>query len=352
MATAALNLPAWDNEEALRIGIAEDPTTPRTETIVADGFDTTITFLCPWNRRFAAYNYIWEHTAPIIGAKSMLFNGTEPVNLMMFRDSVIDREQPLLLDNEVDMWKLFWKPMATQIQIAAFSEVGAPVNPNRSPYDVLDNAYVLSGGGLGHYDTAESSYVRHTVAKLTVSYKSLAKCTQWTVGCTVTPEIEGRKISPIGYRWKHDGSPIEEDQAPIIKESSLVIDLSYSNCVNLPDWLWGYDGTINAENFTLVCGSKFRQTFIKGTLLFNVKSITNKCTFARNDLDDMWDVTLSFLHDQTGFNRFRRMSTLIGTTADLFVDEMVDMLGNTVKNHEEVEWENDFLLDLLVGETS
>ena len=343
------NLPPWSNEDALKIGIVEDVQSPRSETIRTDGFDTTINFLCPWNRRFAAYNYIWGHTAPIVGARSMLFNGSEnPVNLMDFS---IKNNTPPILDNNVDLWKLFWKPLATQVQISAYSEPGSPANPNITPNDVLNDSYVFSDGGLGHDDYAECSYVRHTLAKMTVTYTALAKCTHWTVGCTVTPVIEGRTLSPYHFRWKHDGSPLEEDQAPMDMESMLTLDLSFTNCTDVPEWLWLYNGTVNGHDggVTLDWGSKFKMTFPKGTLMFTVKSLANKRTYARNDLDDMWDVTLCFVHDRLGFNKYRRSSSLIG---NVFSDEIIDMLGRTVKNYEEVEWKDKFLDDLLLKETS
>ena len=354
MSSEISNLPPWSNDDALRIGIAEDVVAPRTETIRSDGFDTTINFLCPWNRRFAAYNYIWSHTAPMVGTQSKLFNGADhPVNLMRFNSSVSSDTSPSpTLDNSVDMWKWFWKPIATQIQISAYSEPGAPVNPNRTPHDVIHDDMTLFDGGFVYDNNNECSYVRHTMAKLGVTYKALTKCTQWTVGCTVTPVIEGRQLSPYGYRWGSDGSAIEEDQAPFVMENTLTIDLSYTNCTDLPEWLWYYDGTVNKEDFVLTMGSKFRRPFLGGTLLFIVKSMANKRTYARDEFNDMWDVTLSFNHDRLGFNRFRRMSTLIGTAANAFSDEIVNSLGEPVKNYEEVEWENDFLLDLLLKETS
>ena len=331
------DVPVWDNTEALNIGIAEDVQSPRTETIKQFELDTTINFLCPWNRRFAAADYIWGHTAPIVGSRSRLFNGpnqTLPVNL--FRHTVPLTASP---NNVVDMSTIFWKPVATQVQISAFPEPGSPANVGRTPYDSFD---VGNWTPNNPDNLSEFSYVHHTLAKLAVSYVAFAKCADWTTSVSMTPQIESRKLPPYGYFWDHDRSPVEEDQAPFILEDSMLIDLTFSNTSYLPRWLWIYNGTVNKSSRLLKMGVKHTQYFEPGTLLLIVKSIANKRTARRAVLDDMWDVTLSFHYVRLGFNRFRRMSSLIGTAADLYFDKIVDVKGDEVKNYEEVDWVSDF----------
>jgi hypothetical protein len=85
-------------------------------------------------------------------------------------------------------------------------------------------------------------------------------------------------------------------------------------------------------------GAGNTRLFPAQTLMFIVKSATNKLATSRDALNGLWDVNLNFLYDPMGFNKYRRLSQLISSGANAYKDRIIDMRGQPVNWYTESEW--------------
>ena len=326
----AFNIAEWSDSEAAAIGIAELMDGSRTETVQQDGFSSTINFICPWNRRHAAGLYIWHHSAPVSGwSGEMKVADNIPLNILGNGN---------VKTNKFDMRNSYWQPFPVNIQFATYAEPGAGGNPNPTPHDTTLHDTMA-------YNPNVKSYIHYSYAKLTVQYKAFAKRGPWSAQVTITPVVEMRQLSPMYKFWESDRSPIEEDQAPGVYEYQETIDLTFSNCTNLPGWLRSYNGQVNDDSFRLFKGDDNFETYPAQCLLFSVKSITNKVSSLREDLDHFWDVQLSFVHDRHGWNTARRLSYMKAIGDDLFRDHIANALGDRIEMYTASTWTDKIKFD-------
>jgi hypothetical protein len=331
----------WVDDEATMIGIAELMDGSRTEQLTQAEITSTISFICPWNRRFVAYKYIYDHNPPMTGEVVDL---RKAENTPLYIPYVDHHTNELKYDSRRNIYDYYHKPVATNVSISVYNESGAGDGAAMNPYSARYDQHFLADAITGqdvpsiYPDPTVNSYIQYSRAKLVATYKAFARPSLYTISVAQTPQIEHRQLPSMGYRWKSDGSPIEEDQAPVCEERTELFDLTFSNCTVVPNWLWFYNNRVNEKEYKLALGHGKTRTFPAKTLLFTVKSVVTKVTNTRAEQSGLWDITLSYLYDELGYNRFRRLSSLISGPANAYKDVIINPLNEEVKIFHEVDW--------------
>lgn len=161
-------------------------------------------------------------------------------------------------------------------------------------------------GAEGVYeDTGDKTPVwqPHTLAKLSVDYKAIARPSNWTIQETVTPALSMRQLPTWGYYWRSDGSPILDAEAPAIMQIQAKISRHINGIHKIPEWFYDLAGSVNLRGWTdAITGV----SYLPGTLLFNPSSMERNITLSPDDDDTLWNISFELSWNPIGWNNFQR----------------------------------------------
>ncbi len=238
-------------------------------------FTATMNFICNWEHRFSVASLLAQSIYPI---------PTDSYNGLAFADTYFD-------------------PICIDTSISVFAE------PGKAAYPLYRNSA-----------DPQNKTIAYTTAKISASYKAFAKPSVWNVDISYNPQVEARTLSPYGFYWESDRSPIQESETPTIVEFSLGIELGFKNLVAINDVIWTMDAHVFNFPFT---DAILGQSFAPGTLLFSVKNLTRSIAHSREIDDRLWSLSVSFLYNPIGWHKHRRPSSLVNYGDSMFMDSIV-----------------------------
>lgn len=262
-------------------GIYELNDGSRSERYSITEFTASMSFICDWKDRYSYVEVLrdsvyapdncemWVHTDydPSTG---------DPITHLYMRNSYFNYYLP------------------AQVQDIQISVLGAEGGPGYDTLQWIDRNKVL-------HDVEQ--YQKFTKAKLSVSYKALARPSSATLDQTVTPQVQMRKLPPFGFYWLSDGSLVLDKEAPGKQEIKLKIQRTMSNVRSVPPVFFDLAGSVNADPvFDALTG----MTFPAGTLLYMPTNMQKKMTSAIGDDDRLWNFGFELNFNPIGWNRFQR----------------------------------------------
>ncbi len=247
----------------------------RTEKFNEREFTASMNFTCNWEHRFTVASLLAQSIYPI---------PTDTFNGQSFSDTYFD-------------------PICIDTAISVFAE------PGKAAYPAYSNS-----------TDPQNKTIAYTTAKITASYKAFAKPSVWNVDIAYNPLVVARTLPPYGFYWESDRSPLQEDQAPVILDFSLGIELGFKNLVAINEALWTMDAHV--FNFPFA-DAVLGRSFAPGTVLFSIKNLSRSISQSREVDDRLWMLSATLSYNPVGWNKHRRPSSLVNYGDSMFTDRIV-----------------------------
>lgn len=244
-------------------------------------FTATQSFICDWHMR---YPYV-EVLRDLIYAP----DNCKAVERETGKDERGNVTHASFMENSY--FNYYLPAQVQSIQVSVLGPEGCP------GYDTIT---WIDQYGQAHGIT---QYQRYTKAKITVSYKGLARPSTATLDQTVTPQVQMRRIPPFGHYWLSDGSLVLDKEAPGKQEIKLKIQRTMSNVRAVPPVFFDLAGCVNGDP---VHDALTGLTFPAGTLLYMPTNMQKKMTSAIGDDDRLWNFGFELNYNPIGWNRFQR----------------------------------------------